>query len=571
MVKNKKDIIIAVSLAVLLLTVFLSRISGYLFMEVLQEAKFVGAAINMANIFDIFSPQLNGTEFFDAAPLYYLFLHISSLIFGGFTEFSARIPSVLVFLATFFITYILVRRMTNKIYALIAVLTTTSSALLILFSTISSPYMLSSCFSICAILSAVTSNFSNNKKHKQWYYFWFWVGITLSVLTGGLREVLLPVLVVVPVVIFSRRKREFLNLANFLPGVLILFGMLYATLILSCKMYDYDVFVFAPELLRKVFVIDFPPKHYLCHCEKFLLAFVVGVMPWLFSLLAMFASYFSRILKFLKNRHYFAEFEMTNERKVFCISFWAFCVSAILLIIYPKNNYATLVPIIYFSSMMVSHYWYKHVVSDRHKISVNVSSLIYYSLIVLVTVAAVIVYFFFSQIQKTYIESLIPPLIIITLFVAIPGIIAIVLKRKVLNYSVHILSSVLFFFILTGLLFNYVNSFGENDLVNFSIKAKKDGARLATYDIPNKYSMDYYFKAPVVFNGKMTAEEIYKNYGDTTEVYLVLKLADLAYLDKFFVYEIIATGKQYCEITNIKFLPKDEVKANPEDAPVEGN
>ena len=76
MVKNKKDIIIAVSLAVLLLTVFLSRISGYLFMEVLQEAKFVGAAINMANIFDIFSPQLNGTEFFDAAPLYYLFLHI---------------------------------------------------------------------------------------------------------------------------------------------------------------------------------------------------------------------------------------------------------------------------------------------------------------------------------------------------------------------------------------------------------------------------------------------------------------------------------------------------------------
>ncbi|MDO5305535.1 MAG: hypothetical protein Q4E87_08190, partial [bacterium] len=263
--------------------------------------------------------------------------------------------------------------------------------------------------------------------------------------------------------------------------------------------------------------------------------------------------------------------EMTNERKVFCISLWAFCVSAILLIIYPKNNYATLVPIIYFSSMMVSHYWYKHVVSDRHKISVNVSSLIYYSLIVLVTVAAVIVYFFFSQIQKTYIESLIPPLIIITLFVAIPGIIAIVLKRKVLNYSVHILSSVLFFFILTGLLFNYVNSFGENDLVNFSIKAKKDGARLATYDIPNKYSMDYYFKAPVVFNGKMTAEEIYKNYGDTTEVYLVLKLADLAYLDKFFVYEIIATGKQYCEITNIKFLPKDEVKANPEDAPVEGN
>lgn len=571
MVKNKKEIIIALLVGVLLLAVFLSKISGYLFMEILQEAKFVGAAIGMANIFDIFSPQLNGSQFYDAAPLYYLFLHVSSLIFGCFTEFSARIPSVLVFLSTFFITYILVRRMTNKVYALIAALTTMSSALLILFATISSPYMLSSCFSICSILAAVTSTFSNNKKHKQWYYFWFWIGITLSVLTGGLREVLLPILVVVPVVVFSRRKKEFLAFSNFFPGVLIFCGMLYSSLFLACKINGYDTFVYLPELLQKVFIIDFSQEHYLCHCEKFLLAFVVGLMPWVFSLLAMFASYFSRILKFLKNRNYFSEFEMTNERKVFCIFLWAFVVSGILLIIYPKNNYATLVPIVYFSSMMVTHYWYKNIVSDRHRLSVNVSSLIYYSLIVLVTVAAVIIYFFFSQIQKTYIESLIPPLIIITLFVAIPGIIAIVLKRKVLNYSVHILSSVLFFFILTGLLFNYVNSFGENDLVNFSIKAKKDGARLATYDISNKYSMDYYFQAPVVFNGKMTAEEIYKNYGDTTEVYLVLKLADLAYLDKFFVYEIIATGKQYCEITNIKFLPKDEVKANPEVAPVESN
>ena len=63
MVKNKKDIIIGIVLTALLLVVFLTRISAYLFMEVLQEAKFVGAAIGMANIFDIFSPQLNGSVF----------------------------------------------------------------------------------------------------------------------------------------------------------------------------------------------------------------------------------------------------------------------------------------------------------------------------------------------------------------------------------------------------------------------------------------------------------------------------------------------------------------------------
>lgn len=571
MLKNKKDIIIAVSIGVLILAAFLSKINGYLFMEFLQEAKFVGAAIRMTNIFDIFSPHLNGVQFCDVTPLYYLFLHVSSLIFGSFTEFSARIPSVLVFVSTLFITFILIRRMTNKSYAFIITLTTMSSALLILFATISSPYMLASCFSICAILSAITSTFSNNKKHKQWYYFWFWIGVTLSVLTGGLIEIIFPILVVVPVVIFFRREKDFFLFENFLPGLVFLLVLLYSSLFLTCKINGYEIFVYIPKLLKQVFAIDFCNKHDLCYYQKLLYAFILGVMPWFFSFSAVIISFFVKIISLVRNSNYFVELDMTNQRKVFGFSLWALFVSFVLLIIYPDSNYATLVPIVYFSSMSVAHYWFGYIFSDSHKSSVNAASLLYYVLIILVTVASVIVYFFFSQIQKTYIESLIPCFIITTLFVAIPGLIAIILKRRVFNYAVHILSSILFFFILTGLLFNYVNSFGENDLVNFSIKAKKDGARLVTYDIPNKYSMDYYFKAPVVFNGKMTADEIYKNYGDTTEVYLVLKLADLAYFDKFFVYEIIATGKQYCEITNIKFLPKDEVKANPEDIPDDVN
>lgn len=571
MIKCKKDIIIAVSLGIVMLVAFLTRINGYLFMEVLQEAKFVAVAIGMANIFDIFSPQLNGSLFFDAGPLFYLFLHISSLIFGKFTEFSARIPSVFIYLATFLITYVLVRRMTNKKYALLAATTACSSALMILFSAIASPYMLSSCFSICAILSAVTSIFSNNKKHKQWYFLWFWIGMTLSVLTGGLKEVLLPALVVVPVFIFARRKKEFFAPSNFLVGFMIFAGIIYSALLLSCKINGNNHLVYIPQILKDVFTIDFSQKHYLCFLKNFLIVFILGIMPWLFSFSSMIASYFARILKYLKDRSYFNQFEMTNERKLFCISLWGLIVSILILFLYDFDNYAKVLPAVFFASVTVSHYWYKNISFDRHKLAINLSSLLFYSLMLLLTIAAILSYFFLSSIQKTYVESLIPPVIFVTLLVAIPGIIAILLKRKLLNYSVHVLASILFFFLLTGLLFNYVNSFGENDLVNFSIKAQKDGARLVTYDIPNKYSMDYYFKSHVVFNEKLTAEEIYSNYGDTAEVYIVLKLSDLAYFDKFFVYEIVATGKQYCEITNIKFLPKDEVSANSNVGPDEEN
>lgn len=567
MIKAKKDILIAISVAVLLLIIFLTKISGYLFMESLQEAKFVAAAIGMTNIFDIFYPQLNGILFEEFAPLYYLLLHISSLIFGKFTEFSARFPSVIVYLMTFLISYLLIRRMTNKKFAIIASITAFSSTSLILFAMVSSPYMFASSVSICAILSAVTAIFSKNKKHKQWYFFWFWFGITLSVLTAGLRELLLPLLCVVPLFAFFRMKKEFFAPLNFFSGLVILCGVVYSALIIFCKVNDNNYHTYIPELLKNTFVVDFSKKHYLCFLRNFAIAFVLGFMPWIFSFCLMISSYVLRILKNIKNGSLFQQSEMTNERKFFLISLWCFIVSLILIFFYPEDNYAKLIPSVFFASMTVSYYWYKNINFDRHKISINFCSLAFYTLMLIFTIFGILSYFLLSSVQKTYVVPLLPPVISVTLFVAIPGIIAVSLKRKVLNYSVHVLASILFFFLLTGLLFNYVNSFGENDLVNFSIKAQKDGARLATYDIPNKYSMSYYFKGSVVFNQKLSAEEIYSNYGDTAEVYVVLKLSDLAYFDKFFVYEIVATGKQYCEITNIKYLPKDEVSENPDVVP----
>ncbi len=566
MIKNKNQIIIAIILAITLLVAFLTKISGYLFMETFQEARYIAAAIGMSNIFDIFSPHLNGIDFFEPLPLYYLLLHISGLIFSGFTEFSVRIVSVIVFISTFFITYILIRRITNKKYAIISAVTTCSSALMILFATISSPYMLASCFSICGIFSVITSLFSNNQKHKQWYYFWFWAAITLSVLTAGLKTIILPFAVIIPIILFSKKK-EFFHLNNFLPGLIIFLTVTISSVFLTCKINDNLYSIYLPELLKNLFSINFSQEHYLYYLKKSILIFILGLQPFFFSFITMTLSYINKFYKIVTNKICFNKADFKNEEKLFVCSLWGFIASCIICAIYPNSSTASFIPIIFFAGIMVSYYWYKNIIFNRHNLSVNFSSLTFYLVILITTIVSVIVYFFFSQVQKTYVESLITPLISTTLLVSIPGIIAIILKRKVMNYCVHILSSILFFFILTGLLFNYINSFGENDLVNFSIKAQKDGARLVTFDIQNKYSMDYYFKSQVVFNGKMSAEEIYNNYGNTTEVYLVLKLEDLSYFDKFFVYEIIATGKQYCEITNIKYLPKDEVKSNPEIAP----
>ena len=74
--------------------------------------------------------------------------------------------------------------------------------------------------------------------------------------------------------------------------------------------------------------------------------------------------------------------------------------------------------------------------------------------------------------------------------------------------------------------------------------------------------MTFYYQKSVGFNGRYSAEDLFKLYGDTRKYYMVVKINDLIYLDRYFVYEVVETGKKYCAITNIKYLPSDEVRAN---------
>ena len=562
---NKKLILIAFCIIFFLICIV--RANGYLLMDYFSESKYVVSVLQTNSLKDFITAFFYGQNR-EVGLLYFLIIKFFTTLFGGFSEFSVRFPSILTCFVTIFVNYYILSKILNKKFATISSCSLATTFLFIIYSSVSSPSMLATCFSYIAFLFLLFNIFKENNKKEYLCYFFLWFFVLSSVYTGGFSYFILNFLIICPVILFFKKIRDFLKPINFLPGILLTLMVLFVNLHLLYSLNTNGVCVNVCDFITPSILESNVFNNYIYYFVLSFYHLIIGVFPWLFIIIAMF--FISIINLYKKNKIFKANTEKINtssEERVLNLYIWAFLVSLFVYFVYSVSNFAEILYIIFYLSNLVAYFWYKNIYFDEYKKSVKSSSLFFYISLILFSVAVVLYYLFVTPIQKTYIEPLINPIILITLLVAIPGLIAIMLRRRLLNYSIHIVFSVLIYFFTTGLFYNYINSFGENDLVNFAIKARDDGAILVTYDIKNKYSMNYYYNGNVFFNGVLTAEEIYNNYGAKRNVYIVLKHTDLAYFDKFFVYEIIATGKQYCEITNVKYLPKDEVEENPDILP----
>lgn len=562
MTQKQKELCISLLIGVFCLFVYAFQVKGYLLMETFFEAKYVSSASAMFGITDIFSPKLNGVPFFEIGPLYYLFLNLSAWIFGGFTEFSARFPSVILSFSTIIAIYFLIRNIVNKQFALIAALTCLSATAFVIFSSISSPYMFSACFSVMAVLAGITPLFIENEVHKKVYFLCFWTLLSIAVLTQGLSAIVFPLVTVLCIFTGFRRLNDFIKAEHFALGFSVFLTIMFIWIFTGYKtiglVYLQDIVSYA----KPNFLINGNFADYKTFFFNFLLYIFIGFMPWFFSLLIIFVDAPVNFLRELRENAK-EDFSLNKERKLFIIFLFVFVCAIFLYLFWAINDFSRLLPAVFFGALAVAYYWYKVIYQGENSKSVQVPSMLFYLSLIIFSIIVIFAYFFVPPVQKSYLEVIITPIIMLTLLVAMPGIIAVVLNRNVLNYSMHIILSVLLFFVSTGLLYDYINSLGEDDLVQFAIKAKQNNAILVTFDLKDKYAMSYYYNNPVVFNDIIPAGDFYDKYGDSRDIYIVLKLTDLAYFDKFFVYEVVATGKHYCEITNLKYLPKDEVKDDP--------
>lgn len=549
---EKKKLYIIGAVTFLCFSVCVLCIKNYNFLDI--EAEYAAASLGIKSFQDYLSPKLNANLFLETAPVYYAILNFFAFIFGGISELSIRISSVISAFFTAFSTYFFIKYLTNKQLALITAIVTSTSLGFLFFSTITSPQMISACFAIMAILSAFVPVFKENLKYEKYYCLSFWICLTLSAFTYNITSVIFVLLLVWLITFIFKKSKVVFSFKNTFAGFLLFIISLTVWAFLSFKINKELFLNEVTNMLIPEYVISNSIKEYMDFLKNTVQIFVFGLMPWIFTFVPIFLyslrGFFLNVKKLVSDG---IQPEQSNELKLYYTLVTGSIITTVFYLLSGNLNYNILIIILYFTASIAGYYWYNTICLNRYFKAVPVCSSVFYVVLLICSISVILLYLFGTTIQKTNLTPFVVPVSMLTLIVAIPGMLAVAMNRKILNFSMQVLFSVFMFFLSTCLLYDFIVQKGDKDLMELSKIAKENKAVLATYDIKNKYFMTYYYSAPVDFNEAITADKIFQKYGKSRNVFIVARLTDLDYFDKFFVYEVVETGKKYCMITNIKY------------------
>jgi len=161
-------------------------------------------------------------------PLYHLILREWILLFGS-SEISVRLPSVILGVATVFITYLIGKKLFENKTALIGATLLATSPLHIYYSQEARMYMLA------AFLTSLSVYFfiSILKKDNLWVWFGFVISTTLMLYTDYLPYLLIPVYLFY--LLIGRKKVASSTLKSFIPAFILILILIVPWLIILPK------------------------------------------------------------------------------------------------------------------------------------------------------------------------------------------------------------------------------------------------------------------------------------------------------------------------------------------------
>src|SRR5712691_546142 len=197
-----------------------------------DEGSNAEAAREMVESGDWLTPTLNGTPRFAKPILIYWLIACSYLVFGV-TEFTARLPSALFGTLLVLMQYAFATRLLGPTVGFRAALMlllnfevlaigrmVLTDMVLVFFTTLS----IFSFFLAASPPAGVGAGGasagpppSGNDRAKRWYWG-FYIGMALATLTKGPVGILVPLLAVIPYLLFTRRWREVARECRLLPG-----------------------------------------------------------------------------------------------------------------------------------------------------------------------------------------------------------------------------------------------------------------------------------------------------------------------------------------------------------------
>lgn len=245
-----------------------------------DETRYVNMAREMFNTKDYLTLYLNGDYFFEKPPLYF-WIECLSFKLCGVSEFSARLPIVLLSLLPAGLLLFLCKKVKGDRFALITTATLFTSLEYIILTKIAILDSVLTSFVTSSVLCYFYT-FYVQEKNKKYFWILTYVFSALAVLAKGIPGIAIPMIIIsVSTIVFKTYKETL----KYLWGILIFLLITLPWHLIMLKMYG------------TLFFDEYIMKH---HILRFLGSDVINrTQPWYFYILTLLWGLFPHIFVLL--------------------------------------------------------------------------------------------------------------------------------------------------------------------------------------------------------------------------------------------------------------------------------
>ncbi len=480
----RKDFYLYLILFFIFIVTYVFLLGSYQLIDV-DETRYVEIAKKMFYSNDYLSLKLNGEYFFEKPPLFFWLECLSFKLFGNISEFTARIPIVLLSLLPLSLLFSISKKVKDINFAFINSIILMSSLEYIILTKMAILDSVFTSFTVASILCYFYTFYLEGKKQKI-FNILIYIFSAFAVLAKGIPGIIIPYsIIIVNSIIFKNYKNLFFNL---------LFGTLIFLIIVvpwHYIMLDIHGMDFFNDYIVKHHIMRFIGSDIIGKQQPvyfYILTILWGFFPYIFTfifgLIIDIKEFFKKKINFLDINKDFGKFIFLNVISMALILIF-FSVSTTKLITY-------ILPIFPFIAILSGRYFYEFIYETKNK------NFVYYSLITLVLfmfIVALLSCFISFYIEKNIYINIknLQIFIVLIFFIFSFSIFYLLISNKRL-YSFICIAVFMSLISSVGgyLIHKFDYSFGQDDLMKYAKYAKENNYTISTYLTGKRYSILYY-------------------------------------------------------------------------------
>lgn len=537
-IKKHGDLFTFLGLLLLCYFIFFFNIGNYALMDV-DETRYVSMARDMFHSKDFLTLYLNGEYFFEKPPLYFWGECLSFALFGKVNEFTARFPVALYGTLSTLLVYFTGKKIISRRYGFISALilaTTLEFVMLAKFAILD--IVVTTCIGFSVMFGFLTQFVNDKNKKYMWWLFYIFSG--LAVMAKGIPGFVVPFAVMFFVTLYNKTFKQIFKPKYILPGFALFFLIVLPWHIVMLKMHDP---LFFNEYIMKHHINRFFSSSEIDREQPFYFYFVTvlwGLIPWVFSGIAVGITK----LKTFKN---IAVSELNNSQKFMMFNIIAFIVTMLFFSSSSTKLITYILPVYIFTAFILGFIWEDYIFNEKYKKPINLTVYILGGICIFAAIVACFMQYYLPE--KIYTDVLMIKWFCIVM-VAIFGISSILFALKNNRkgvFAVYALLVVITSAFGTKLFYNMDYEFGQNDLMHFAKYAKANNKKIVVLNNERKYSVLYYYGAPVYFISQTDKEEMKKlgHILDDHDVWVIVREKQMPEVDRTLDFDIILDGRKY--------------------------